>query len=1120
MTPTKSWTPIQTQAHSEIGQSLVISAGAGSGKTSVLVQRYLNMVSAGYALSEILAVTFTDKAASEMKQRVFEALGESNRSDLQSLQISTMHSFCSRLLKENALAAEVDPAFRLLDQVEMEMLQEEILENLFEEFSKEERFFKLFQEYSPESLLKNLIHIYGECRGRGERMVDLKFLVSPDILDDLLKKLKSIALDFQSIIGNPKTGSAKEKMLGFVTHLIESEPQWQSMPVQNWNEFVISRPGNKGQSDPALKDLNNGLKDMLDEIHLLQLEQSQIFKKEMFLELLKQFDFRYAEHKRAQGFLDYEDLLLQTKHLLTAQSPLALDVRKKLTGQYRAIMIDEMQDTNPLQFAIFNALNVTFYVGDLKQSIYRFRHADLDLFRGIIEKAKNNQADLKFLGMNTNFRSTPAILNFVNGFFDKLWHNQDGFFEALQAPEPQKSDSIKPEWAVLISDAQSSAEELRKKEAAWVANKIETLIGQDKAKPGDIAILLRSMSQSAFYENALKAKGLSYQVVRAKGFFEQPEVQDLFNFLKIINDPGDDLNKMAILRSPLFAVTDQTLLELRQEQPISNVADQKKVDQFQALYRRFLSQHGHLGLANILREVLVETGYDAVQLGKHAGLQRFNNIQNFIGAVENFETKHTPSLKQLVVYLEKLKSRERFESDGALDRGSATHIQILTIHASKGLEFPVVFVADLAHGIHREGDVCFRYHPQWGLGLKIFDDQKNKNIPLYTYCQISQQEKAAELAELKRLYYVAFTRAKQYLFLSGVHKNKSEKKESEDDSEGTTVMQWLPEIYPELNVWLSTAAQDQEEVQEFSEVNFVKPVLKNLSIPRIKEVYQLQKIYDEQEAAVSLEALPTAAPATLKSISLAATQYALLPYCPRAFALSRLLKNQGHHFKKFTELDWEETSEDLLQEREHHDHSNAFLGKLVHQVVSQLSAKTNSNEWDLVIGDRLEILREQSEQQLFLNCIKNYRESAYAQIADQPTTLREQNFMVSVASASLSDRSGDQLRGTIDLAFKEHDKWVVVDYKTSSIQSEPHRQWLRRYYFGQLQAYAYALEQITGEPVHAARLVFLSDMSTESWTREELKLEQVSNATIALGFMAEPHWETQNCEFCHFQEFC
>ncbi len=1095
----KTLNPAQKKAVESLTQDTFISAGAGTGKTTVLVNRFIEIIKKDIPLSRILAVTFTEKAAMEMRERLYAAIQTLSETESKYLnllyqfdtaQITTIHGFCSQLLKENAIEAGLDPKFRILEETESELLKEEVIDTLFnekistEDSELKEKWLTFFETFDPQKIKAALFKIYGQLQslGKNSKLIE-KAPVLP--LEKIKNQLIEIAADYKTTAQTDEQTKATKERLDAIDEAINTH-------LEDLEKIKMPRIA----GSETLKEIYKDFCSTLKKLKQIAYETKQLPARELFYELLHDFEQKFYFEKRGQGLLDFDDLQVKTLELLSS--------KKIKTNLFDYIMIDETQDTSAIQFEIFNKLknkNNLFFVGDHKQSIYGFRYAEPEQFLKLSQKSDFARIDLQ-----ENYRSHKPVIDFVNEVFTLFWEKSHGY-EPLGHGLTQTNESNAPQIAIFTEKEVSKISTLRKKEALWVGQQILERLNLGIPEK-EMVILFRTLNHAPIFENVLKNLNIRYQLIKGKGFFDQLEIRDLLSVLKLLQNPTLELELLSVLRSPFFGISDENLYTLKKRASKDHLLESayQMFPGFKKVFEPLYHAQNEMTLSGLLNQFIQNTNYEAVSLGKFQGMRRLSNIRKLLEAVTVFEENHGRNLTALAGYLDHLQKKDLRENtpdvpdtdeETEIDQGS---VKLMTVHAAKGLEFNTVFYCAIdsnPRGIESQ--------------VFIYDGKKTMTIQGgYFEEEIKERQAEKELAEAKRIFYVASTRAKEKLFLTGGYKLRKSKNKDEEN-EGKNVLSWLMDLYPEVKNAIEAGEPGHFNLKHFSLTLPEPGSLAGLS--RQKQINLNEKL---QLTSVSEEIKLWSAPIKqLASQTLSATEYTLLPYCARAFQLK--VGFNAESFPTPIEDDFELTEEALQS-------SDEYLGRRVHEFIKNISSSDSVLKIKQRIEREVEMMSAHGgpasgSQKLFKKCLEVFLSSVYAvwishQNNNRNTLWREKKFMVSL------DRH--LLQGIIDYAYLNNDnQWIVVDFKTSVIHSPAHRQWLRAHYFGQLQAYSYALEKLTPYPVKEAKLVFLSDHHCEEvFSREELLLESLTGQSLEKGFVEKPEKNLKHCEFCYLKGVC
>ncbi len=787
--PARQYSPVQKEAIETFGKELCVSAGAGSGKTNVLVERFLHAVTKKKIDPErILAITFTEKAANEMKSRLVAECRERGLHDfrrkLETAYISTIHSFCSRLLKENPIEAGVDPFFQVLSAGEAEILMNQTMDRLFEGNSDNTIWLRVLSEFGEEPT-RNAIKKFYEM----DRAVGGADIFKPRDLSPIKKKTVNqcvgLARDLEGRIEFQKATESEVKLKTAFEDLFKlpdhgTPENWESV------ERLLNVKENISRRLQKYKEAVAEIHRLLDLWVSLAVEEIGAPIKKEFASFCRQFKVLYDEEKRTRASYDFEDLLVKATELLSGSAIEKKSVREHYRAHFASLLVDEYQDTNPLQDKLIELLKKKdnlFVVGDIQQSIYGFRFADPEMFqRRILAQAPTS----RHLRLDENYRSREDILKFINELFKKI--SDTSMFHPLTAKKmfpSKKTPSVQFLCVLREKEDGTDLDRARVNEARSIASTIKA-IADSGVRYRDIAVLFRSLSRSYLYEKELMDLSIPYALAKGGGFYEKPEILDFINFLKLIENPHLDVALAGVLRSPLVCLSDDALFWLadsakRQDRNASLVlgldqiqtikqltaGDRQKLLDFVRLLADLRKQKNSLKLSEVLEKILRETYYDAKVLTRAGGKQKLANILKLVTLAQSMEEKNIVGIQDFVRYAEHLSENEIVEGEAQITSETENSVTLSTIHAAKGLEFPYVIIADMGRQAHAGKKESFAARPGIGFGLKQKFPKTQAFIKDFTFAELDQILSKKETEEEERLLYVAMTRAQEHLILSG-----------------------------------------------------------------------------------------------------------------------------------------------------------------------------------------------------------------------------------------------------------------------------------------------------------------------------------------------------------------
>ena len=847
-----NYTHAQEQAIHASGSALLISAAAGSGKTRVLVDRLMRQVldpSADRNIDDFLVITFTKKAAAELRTRIAKRLGERlaecpndrhaarQLSRLSLAQITTIDGFCSDLVRRNAFALGVSPDFRQLEQDEAELLEKgvaaAVLEERYTQLKEDPDFRALVDTLGAgrddDKLEDALLNLYRKSRSHlfpdawiehCIRQLDLsqvcdvsrtpwgevllrsfrRFCESrADLLDTAVRQCAEEPLLQERYAPVLAEDAAQLRRIGALTawdEICGAEPVYTTIPGFSKKETSPLQEQLKELRDKQKKALREKLNEFYapSEVVLAELHKTAAALTAL-LELARRFERAYRQEKQRLRVLDFSDLEHCAVQLLLngdrSPKPLAVE----LSAQFAEIMLDEYQDTNEVQDALFAALSREgknlFMVGDVKQSIYRFRLADpgifLEKYRSYAPFDTAEPGQPRKILLSENFRSGPEILEAANAVFTACMSEELGGLRygedeklRLGTPKPKL-----PEPAVELHCINTkpegfggSAPDKVAVEAAFVAERIRQLLA-DRAQildgetlrpvePQDIAILMRSMKHTAqAYADALRARGIPCASDQECLLLEAPEIETLVSLLQLIDNARQDVPLCAVLLSPIVGMSADALARLHGENRYASLydalrkAEAPEAVRFVALLDRLREAAQTLELPALLQLVVEETGLEERYALLPDGADRQSDLCRFIALAASFSEGGKKSLSQFLAQLEAQSSQQ------CAPQRQPNAVRLMSIHKSKGLEFPVVVLSDLSRGFNEEElKSPVLLHPTLGAGGNIYDIEHHFHYHSIAKRAIIAQEREDSRSEELRVLYVAMTRPQSRLIMS------------------------------------------------------------------------------------------------------------------------------------------------------------------------------------------------------------------------------------------------------------------------------------------------------------------------------------------------------------------
>lgn len=1121
----KNPTPEQALAINTIKSNVSLLAGAGSGKTYVLMKRFVQILRADLSVNptNIVAITFTRKAADEIKGRVRQAVSEcveQAQTDLERLRwqehlqkvesapISTIHSLCSRILRDNPVETQLDPEFTILEDFEAQDFFKETLQQFLRKNIKENAALRrLVQTYGVNSFV-NQVTALGDKLSELVREDNLAepYLKAKEELPALQQKLFAAV---REVIEAREALGAKTKGRQTLTEaagLLDEMQKQLLAPEPDCS--LLDASGVVKVSGKALAAELTNLKNLRQELNHVLLNAKGCDLVQDWLAVLQEFYACLSARKQENNVLFNDDLdLLAIEHLQKNEA-----LRQKYQERYKYIMVDEFQDTNERQRQLIYLLcgnkldgkNNLFIVGDVKQSIYRFRHADVSVFNKVKEDIAQNAG--QNLGMKTNFRSTQSIVESCNTAFCQL---MDLPKEEICLEHHEGANTGGAKVCLLQVPYKSKDDELGAKEDKWQkeAEAIAAYLQQELPKvepqlrPGaSKAILLRAMTHCEILRQTLQGYGINCVVVKGKGFYEQQEVLDILNLLAALHNRYANLELAGALRSNYFGLDDATLTQLfwqtENDKPLwdvlqavgsgelqLNLQPEQQALAMQAAERlRNLRQAAALmALPELFAQLWDELKPEFVLSQQENGPSKLANVKKLRRLAQQYCQTKQASLAEWLQNVKDLRASSSKEPAATVQADDA--LQIMTIHNSKGLEFDLVILPQLDKSVH--GDTAsIKYLPgkegeQGLLGIKVPDKEMQlQNSGVYELAKARDSELEEE--ESRRLLYVAMTRAQKQLLMVG-----------------TVAEEKLPEAViglPAAKGWwqqLQAVFEADWEKQE-SSCPWVRLLCADALSPAVEQQGEQQKLALEP---LALSPLPAYAACGRTCFTASALQTYL--HCQRQYYYQQVLA--------VPEL------EQTVAGEQAHELPASVTGSIVHRA--------------------LELYNGYNAEAVFAIALKEYAPGAAATQAKSmfdayigsdlykalPKKQKRELEFVQPLQQELA------AEGVIDLlAFDEDDKMIIVDYKTGT---PPEPDEVKLGYAYQLALYKDAAEKLyPGKRVVRAELHFLQNMSVwqlpldKSYLQEAIELcEEISGKGEEDDFACICN---DSCAYCHYAYLC
>ena len=1155
-------TPQQAQAVHDRGGKLLVSAAAGSGKTKVLIDRlltYLTDPNDPADLDEFLIITYTKAAASELRGKIAAKLTEriaqqpENRHLQKQMQrlfltkISTVHGFCSDLLREYAYRLDIAADFRVADENECREIRETVLSDLLDrayESVEEDGDFRAFVDSQglgrDDRLVPEIIEkVYDSARchldpdgwlqnclndADLEEITDVsetvwgKYLIDDlhDYLDCQIKVMRQCAQALDGCEGMEKPAMNIRDTL-YQLEQLRGAATWDAIVGAgsiDYGRLTFPRKNADPDLTERIKAARNACKKGLErKLQCFADESSQVLKDLIrtsagargLVALVKQFETDYNGAKRSRRVLDFSDLEHKTLDLLlgkkrTGPTAAAAEIGRR----YREILVDEYQDSNGVQDAIFDALTREkqncFLVGDVKQSIYQFRLADpgifLEKYREYVPAEDAQPRQGRKVLLSHNFRSGAEVIDGVNDVFRACMSPKVGglcYGEAEALREGIPHDPLPGPGVELY--ALDVREDTYAEEAAFVADRIKTMLqegtpvrkdGQLRpVEPEDIVILLRSPgSAGGYFQRALEAQGIRCASGGGTDLLQTEEIGTLRSFLQTIMNPRQDIPLISTLASPIFGFTADDLAAFRSKQKKGAIfdalrqSDSPKAKHFLSILETLRREARMNTLTALLESCFNLTRLDSVYAAMPGGEAKSANLQTFFQLAADFEKGNLRDLSQFLEHLDALEAR------GLVTAGAANSgcVNIMSIHKSKGLEFPVVFLSNLSRKFNQESlraqVLCDK---ELGLGLSVADNENRVRYPSIAKRAIAAKMAAESVSEEMRVLYVAMTRARDRLIMTYAAQNLQSDLQDialRQDFDGGDLLCWDAIC---MGDWVLLAALQRTEAGELHALGGKPAQTKigehpwKICVTEAPENTQSTSAVTEKAASMPDEVEEQLRSAL--SFSYAHTAATQAPSKQTATDRKGRVKDaeaaENTREPKQTRRTWRRP-DFLSQQME-----GKAYGSAIHAALQYVRYENCSSTEDVSkeIARLVEKRFLTEEQGKLVNCQKIARFFATEigrKLRTGTSYLREFKFSILDDGRHYGEGlEGERvlLQGVVDCALLEEDGITVVDFKTDNVTEETLPAVTERYR-PQVQTYGEALSRIYEMPIKAKYLYF------------------------------------------------
>jgi len=1228
------WTKEQQAAIDTHGCNLLVAAAAGSGKTAVLVERIIKMVTDiknPIDIDRLLVVTFTNAAAAEMKERIAKSISDELIKYPKSVQlqrqltllnrasITTIHSFCLEVIRSNFHYLDIDPSFRVGDTTETILLKSEVIEEMFEELYEVEscskEFLDLVEFYSnnrDDFALQNIVlDLYNFVMSSPNPKETLNSMASDFdveesydfggskwakvIMEDIkielmgLKGLMESAIDIINSTGGLDTYLENfEDELAMINDLILScDSSWDNLKTAteatDFKKLKACKNCKDKENQDIVKEIRNKVKkqikeDMKQKLLLYAGEETTKDLRELYpimkalSDLVINFMDRYGKAKRERGIIDFNDFEHFCLHILSMP-----EVASSLREKYIEILVDEYQDSNEVQEAIVNSIarkdevtekNINvFMVGDVKQSIYRFRQAKPELFLNKYNSYSLDEGEKeRKITLFKNFRSRKEILDSVNFIFKQIMSVNIGELdyddsEALNLGADymeysEKGSVVGGSIELNIIDKSSDEgqevfvdnkeenfnedEEVLSKiqiEARLVAKRINELInereeetlkiydkdikGYRKVEYRDIVILLRSTSSWApVFMDELKEYLVPAYADVGNGYFEALEIRTMLSLLQIIDNPRQDIPLIAILRSPIGAFTPEELIDIRLEnkngefyEGLVKLSEREDVDaeesslkdkciNFLKKLKVWRDESIHMPIDEFIWHLYTDTGYYGYVGALAGGIQRQANLRILFERARQYETTSYKGLFNFISFINKLKVSNGDMGSAKILGENENVVRIMSIHKSKGLEFPVVFLCALGKNFNMQ-DLNKRilFHNELGYGPDYINLDKRLSYPTALKQALKKKIKMETLSEEIRILYVALTRAKEKLIMVGGVNNienyakkwayglrdSSFKLTEYEVSKGKCYLDWIgPAVIRHKD---GKMLREVAGIEEYNLINLLEDSSKweikfhNISDIINNEIENIEEHLPEEVVDIEETESKSKYHDEIKRRLEWEYEYTRAAQLPTLLTVTEVKRMHSRDMIRSLHNDYSQDiyTPSLVQRpafmEKNKKLTGAEKGTAMHAVMQkldfrgELSRESIKKQIEKLVAK--ELITEEQKESIDIEKILNFFSSEIGKrIIKSKYVYREVPFHIQLNSTEVfldlpKDKYEDEyimLQGIIDCYFEEDEGIVLVDYKTDYYK-EGHGELVKERYKVQLDYYAKAIEVITSKKV-------------------------------------------------------
>ena len=1190
------WTTEQRNAIEKRGDNVLLAAAAGSGKTAVLVQRIIELVSKNEAgkkpidVNKLLVLTFTEAAASEMKGKIAAAVSRALSEDpenshlrkqallMHSASISTIHAFCLNTLKNNIHLTDLPIDFTLVSEIENKIILKEALDAVLE---------KYYSNIDKNEAFKNLVVGYGGIKNdMGLRDVILALLKFSKSMPYPAQWLNRSIREYEYTYKNGKLSVTYAKQIQSMAeecgknalevydrilktldnHLYEDHPYvaffinereivrnlFEGLGDKDYKriaekigtfkfanlasgvrkaegEILDAQETIKGYRDIAKKVINDFKKIIaIEENELID----RICKIYPVLRTLKNIvltvDRRYTREKRRRNYLDFNDLEHEALRLLADKQGKPTETALALREKYEEILIDEYQDTNNIQDTIFRVLSRDntniFMVGDLKQSIYKFRNAVPQLFSEKYDSYAKEENSGELIKLFKNFRSRDEVVNAINFIFKRIMSREIGDIEydeeeylvrGAEYPEVDDKKALETELHMICRDGEipegfdgEIEDDKVVLEARVAASRICEIIKTkhliyDKKKEylrpaeyRDIVILMRNTGSTApVFEKVLSEWGIPVYTDVGRSYLNSIEVQTVLAYLQIIDNPRQDIPLIAVMRSPMWGFTADELAKIRTMRrtgcfydALETSAEEgfNKAIKFLNELKKMRDEAEYLGVDKLIWKIYYEFGYFAYSGAQSRGNERQANLKLLFERASDFERTKLSGLFSFMNYIETIRSEGADLTPASIFGEGENVVRIMSIHKSKGLEFPIVLLADVSHKFNMmDADKNIIWHESLGIAADFIDTSIRVRYPVLTRSIISEVAKREAISEEMRLLYVALTRAREkIIIISSFKQSDKHWKKPIFNEDGQALAAYVGAsacfrdwitcglmMHPQAKELRERCGIREVGVDNFAKFNLFVKIYENcLEVPEFTEDIFLSEEKNNYNNTIDEDGL-------FKKLDYEYPGKALgdIPVKMSVSEVKRI-KTDGEEYLPLIE------SLQINELAQLKTFSGAERGTVVHFIMQMADADAVKDETDiLMLVNRL--VSEKVISKKMADAVDCRQIAAFFtgelgnRIKNAARVEKEFSFYTEEVADEIYKngvRNKILLQGTIDCFFVEKNNNVVLlDFKTDRVQSEDKAIEKAKKYSVQMKYYIKGLGEILKRPVNECYLYFL-----------------------------------------------